>query len=101
MDRIKKLLFYFLILFTICAWLGKDNYSFLEHTFSKVENTAGESEKENTAVPDSDFSDFSLIPDSGNDLFNFKNPLFQRITLPDSLFSQNLFFSIWQPPKLS
>lgn len=101
MHHVKKLLFYIIILFTVCTWLGKDNYSFLEHTFTAIENTTGESERGNTVVPDNDFSDFSLIPDTVNYMFNFKNPLFQRVTLPDSIFSQDLFFTIWQPPKLS
>lgn len=103
MKKLNKILIYLIIPSTVFACVDKDCFSFVDQSLYVFENITNEANSDNsiTSDIDLDLSEIEIILSPDIYTLNLKDLSSGRVIIPDRLFSYNLCFSIWQPPKIS
>ena len=87
----------------VFACVEKDCFSFTDRSLYVTENLTTETKSDNSITTDIDLDlsevEVTLTPDIYT--FNLKYLSSERLVIPDCLFTPDLCFRIWQPPKIS
>ena len=79
----------------------KDCFSYFSHSIYVIENTSCEEKPSNVITPDYDSPGVDVMLTPSIYSFNLKYLSGEKVTIPGSYFPQNIYFCIWQPPKIS
>jgi hypothetical protein len=103
MKKLKKILIYLIIPLAVLVCAEGVALSFFDHSPYVAENITSDSKSDNSIIPatDLDLSEVDVTLPSCIKIFNLKYLPGERVIMPGSLFTQNLYFHIWQPPKIS
>jgi hypothetical protein len=102
MKKLKKILIYLIIPLTVFACAEGAALSFFDYSpyVTEITSTDGKSCNSITSATDLDLSEVDVTLPSCIKIFNFKHLPGERVIISGSLFTQNLYFCIWQPPKI-
>jgi hypothetical protein len=101
MEILKKTAIFFIISLAVFACVEKNCYYFFDNPLYTVENINTESNSDNPLKSESVQSEVDVIISSERNDFNLNNLTVERVVISESLFPENQYFSIWQPPKVS
>jgi hypothetical protein len=101
MKTLKKILICLMISLAVFTCVEKVWFSFSGHSFYVVENTTNEEKPGNSITPHSDLIEVDVTLTKSIYSFNLKSLSSKKIIIADPLFPQNIYFCIWQPPKVS
>lgn len=103
MKKLNKILISLIIPLAVFAYMDKDCFSFVDQSLYVVEIITNEAKSYNsiTSDIDLDLSEVGIILTPEIYTLNLKYLSSGRVIIPDRLFTYNLCFSIWQPPKIS
>jgi hypothetical protein len=101
MKTLKKISVCLIISLAVFAWMEKDCFSFSDHSLYIIENTTNEEKSDNSITPHSDLSEVDVTLTQSIYSFDLKDLSGEKVIISDSFFPQNIYFCIWQPPKVS
>jgi hypothetical protein len=101
MKTLKKISIFLIISLAIFACVEKDCFSFSGHSLYAIENTTNGEKSDNVITPHSDLSEVDITLAQSLYFFDLKNLSSDKVNVLGSFFPQNLYFYIWQPPKIS
>jgi len=101
MKTLKKISICLIISLAVIACVERDCFSFSGHSVYVIENTTNGEKSDNVITPHSDLSEVDVTLAQGIYFFDLKNLSSDKVTVSGSFFPQNLYFYIWQPPKIS
>ena len=90
-----------IISLAVIACVERDCFSFSGHSVYVIENTTNGEKSDNSLTPNSDLSEVDVTLTQSLHSFDLKNLSSDKVTVSGSFFPQNLYFYIWQPPKIS
>jgi len=100
MKTLKRISIYLIISLAVIVSAGKDCVLFY-HSPYVIENTTSESKSAVSLSSDLDLSEVDVSLNQVVYTFSLKHLPGERISVSDFFFNQNLYFHIWQPPKIS
>jgi hypothetical protein len=83
------------------AWVDRDCFSFSGHSLYVIENTTNDTKADNSITAHSDSFEVDVTLTPGIYTFSLKNLSNNRVIISNFFFPKNLYFHIWQPPKVS
>lgn len=101
MKTSRKISIYLIISLGIFACVEKDCSLFFDKPLYTVENNTTDNKTDNSVTVDDDFFQIDATLISGIYAFNLKNLSFEKVIISDFFYPHNLYFFIWQPPKIS
>jgi hypothetical protein len=101
MKTLKKISIYLIISLAVFVCVEKDCLSFFDLPLYTIENTTNQEKSDNSITPDSDLSEADVTLNQSIYSFNLKNLSCEKVTVLKTFFPQNIYFCIWQPPKIS
>lgn len=90
-----------IITLAVFALVKNDCFLFPGHSLYVIENTTHGEKSDNSITPDSDSSEADVTLAHSVYSFNLKNLSSKKVTVSATIFPQNIYFCIWQPPKIS
>ncbi len=101
MKTLKKISIYLIISLAVFACVEKDCFSFFDHSFYAIENITNEETSDNAITSDLDLSEVDVTLTQSIYNFNLKYLPNERVIISDFFFPENIYFHVWQPPKIS
>ena len=101
MKTLKKIVFGLIISLAVIAYVEKDCFLFTGHSLNVIENTTNSERSDNSISANSDLSEADITLAQSIYSFNLKSLSSEKVTLSATYFPQNIYFCIWQPPKIS
>lgn len=101
MKTLRKISIYLIISLAIFACVEKDCSLFFDKPLYTVENNTTDDKTDNSVTADIDFCQIDAAIISGIYAFNLKNLSVEKVIISDVFYPHNLYFFIWQPPKIS
>ena len=90
-----------IISLAVFACVERDCFSLSGQSLYVIENTTNEENSDNSITPHSDLSEVDVTLAQSLYFFDLKNLSSDKVNVLGSFFPQNLYFYIWQPPKIS
>jgi hypothetical protein len=101
MKALKKISICLIISLAVFVCMEKDCFLFSGHSFYVIDNTTNEEKSDHSITPHSDLSEVDVTLTKSIYSFDLKNLSSEIVTTADPFFPQNIYFCIWQPPKVS
>jgi hypothetical protein len=101
MKTIKKIVIGLIISLAVFAYVEKDCFLFSGHSLCVIENTANSEKSDNSISANSDLSEVDITLVQYSYSFNLKSLSSEKVTISATCFPQNIYYCIWQPPKIS
>jgi len=101
MKTWKKISIYVIISLAVFTGVEKDCLSFSNLSLYTIENTTNEEKSDNLITIDSDLFEADVMLTKSCYSFDLKNLSSQKVTVSGFIIPQNIYFCIWQPPKIS
>ena|ERR1035437_11167631 len=101
MKTLKKISICLIISLAVFAFVEKYCFPFSGHSLSVIETTIDEEKSDHSITPHSDLSEVDVTLTKSIYSFDLKNLSSEIVTTADPFFPQNIYFCIWQPPKVS
>jgi hypothetical protein len=101
MKTLNKISICLIISLGVFACVEKDCFSLSGHSFYVIENTANEQKSDNSITSHNDLSDVDVTLTKSICPFDLKDLSSEEVTTQDSFIPLNIYFRIWQPPKVS